>query len=368
MGTNIGLQSQQFQTSDRRWLMSDPKWKANVTLLTSLFSANGVNAVQEIIVAGVPTGGDFTVNFGGVSTGDPSVDYALPYDASAAAVLAAIEGLQFLSGAEQMLWIGSGNVTVTASSTPTVPTLALGSATSGGTFASGNEYWGITVLGPWGESTLSNVVTADLTSDQEQPLTWGTLPSGTTAVNLYRNTTDAFTGATLLVATLSTVTSHTDTGTATTTGTPPALAQTVYAVTFVGQLAGVNMPQLQVASSALTGGTTPAVTTEIVTAGQPGIFPDGYIPCGTVLGLQTSSGFYGPYNTGASDGTQVAAGLLYDDCEVVVAWNNSELSQIGGAMVVNDAVVSQMMLPVQSGPGSIDSDGKTALSQISFRP
>ncbi len=261
MGTNIGLASLQFQTSNRQWLLAEPKWKANVTLLTSLFSANGVNEVQTITITGSPTGGELGVlSFGGVSTGDPSVDATLPYNATAAQVLAAIEGLPYLGESEEMLYIGVGNATVTG-------------PTSG-----------------------------------------------------------------------------------------------VYTVTFVGQLAGANMPQLQVTGAAFTGGTSPAVASATSTAGQPGIFPNGYIPCGTVLGLQTSSGLYGPYNTGASDGTQTAAGILFDDCEVVVPWNGAELTQIGGAMIVNDAVVSQMLLPVQAGPGAIDSGGKTALSQIRFQP
>jgi Bacteriophage lambda head decoration protein D len=259
MGTNIGLQSQQFQTSNRQWLLSEPKWKANVTLDATKFSANGTNEVQTITVSGSPTGGTLGVlSFGGVSTGDPSVDPTLPYNATAAQVLAAIEGLPYLGPSEEMLYIGVGNVTVTL---------------SGG----------------------------------------------------------------------------------------------VYTVTFVGQLAGANMPQLVVTGTALTGGTTPAVATATSTAGQPGIYPNGYIPCGTVLGKVTATGLYGPYNSSASDGTQTAAGILFDDCEVVIPWNNAELTQIGGAMVVNDAVVSQMMLPVQSGPGAIDSGGKTALAQINFQ-
>ena len=35
-------------------------------------------------------------------------------------------------------------------------------------------------------------------------------------------------------------------------------------------------------------------------------YPNGYIPSGTVLGKITATGLYGPYTTGASDGTQTA--------------------------------------------------------------
>lgn len=40
-------------------------------------------------------------------------------------------------------------------------------------------------------------------------------------------------------------------------------------------------------------------------------YPDGYVKSGTVLGRITATGLYGPYNNGASDGTEVAVGFLY---------------------------------------------------------
>lgn len=41
-------------------------------------------------------------------------------------------------------------------------------------------------------------------------------------------------------------------------------------------------------------------------------YPNGYIKSGTVLGKVTATGKYGPYDNTASDGREVAAGLLWD--------------------------------------------------------
>ncbi|MFE3461364.1 head decoration protein [Nocardiopsis aegyptia] len=39
-------------------------------------------------------------------------------------------------------------------------------------------------------------------------------------------------------------------------------------------------------------------------------YPDGYLPSGLPLGKITASGLYGPYDSGAVDGTEVLAGFL----------------------------------------------------------
>ena len=40
-------------------------------------------------------------------------------------------------------------------------------------------------------------------------------------------------------------------------------------------------------------------------------YPNGYVPSGTVLGMITATGLYGPYDDTASDGRQTAVGFLY---------------------------------------------------------
>lgn len=107
----------------------------------------------------------------------------------------------------------------------------------------------------------------------------------------------------------------------------------------------------------------PNVTLDIskFTAGTH--YPNGYIPSGTVIGKVTATGLFGPYDPAASDGRQTAYGLTYADVRAV-RQNGSTASKVGTGAVVYDSAVSSGKLPFQSGTGSIDSAGKTALAQI----
>lgn len=94
-------------------------------------------------------------------------------------------------------------------------------------------------------------------------------------------------------------------------------------------------------------------------------FPNGFIPSGTVVGKVTSGGLGAPYASGNSDGSQVAYGITYGDANVVRP-DGSSATKVGISVVVFEAIVSAGKLPFQSGSGSIDSAGKTALGQIRF--
>lgn len=68
----------------------------------------------------------------------------------------------------------------------------------------------------------------------------------------------------------------------------------------------------------------------------------GAMDAGTVLGKITASGKYAAYDNGASDGTEVAAGVLYAkapdmaaDQKAVAIVRNAEL--LGAALTGNDA-------------------------------
>lgn len=113
----------------------------------------------------------------------------------------------------------------------TPPTVTLGSASAGGTFTSGAEYWKITTLTTLGESTGSNEVTATLTSNQQQVLNWGAV-SGATGYRIYRGTSAG--SESVLVTTINSgsTTTYTDTGTAGTAATVPTSNTTL----------GVSMP------------------------------------------------------------------------------------------------------------------------------
>lgn len=107
------------------------------------------------------------------------------------------------------------------------------------------------------------------------------------------------------------------------------------------------------------------VTLDISKFTQATHFPNGYIPSGTVIGIVTATKLAAPYDPAASDGSQTAYGITYADVRAV-RQNGSVATKVGTGAVVNDAIVSVGKLPFQSGKGSIDSAGKTALAQIRF--
>ena len=111
-------------------------------------------------------------------------------------------------------------------------------------------------------------------------------------------------------------------------------------------------------------GATITVTLDIskFTAGTH--YPNGYIPSGTVLGLITASGLYGPYDDTASDGTQTAVCLLFGSLPV-----NAGSTKVAGGGVVH-AFVSESKLPFASAAGGtkgkLDANAKTDLKLIHF--
>lgn len=87
MSTYIGLQSTIYEVGNRQWLLSEPQTKPDKTLDISKFNQTGSSEVQTISVTGSPTGGTFTLTYGGQTTA------AIPYNASLAAVQAALQAL-----------------------------------------------------------------------------------------------------------------------------------------------------------------------------------------------------------------------------------------------------------------------------------
>jgi hypothetical protein len=106
-------------------------------------------------------------------------------------------------------------------------------------------------------------------------------------------------------------------------------------------------------------GANPSVTLDVskFTAGTH--YANGYIPSGTVLGKVTATGKYGPYDNAASDGREVAAGLLFSSVKVPA----STSTPVGGALFVH-GFVDPARLPFQSGTGSIDTAGRADLPLI----
>jgi hypothetical protein len=110
-------------------------------------------------------------------------------------------------------------------------------------------------------------------------------------------------------------------------------------------------------------GTTPTVTLDVskFTAGTH--YPNGFIPSGTVLGLVTATGLYGPYDDAAVDGRATAKGLLFSTVTVINTANGQALVKVGSGMLVH-GFVSKSKLPFQSGTGFADAAGIVDLPLI----
>lgn len=81
------------------------------------------------------------------------------------------------------------------------------------------------------------------------------------------------------------------------------------------------------------------------------------VPSGAVMGRITASGKFGLYDPEASDGRQVAAGLLFDTVSVT----SGAVTSPNQALLVH-GFVDPARLPIKSGAGSLDAKAKTALT------
>lgn len=199
--------------------------------------------------------------------------------------------------------------------------------------------------------------------DEVQTVTITGSPSGGTFTLTYSGQTTAaiaYNAAASAVQSALVALSNIGVGDVTVTGS----AGGPYTVTFGGVLADQNVAALTASGASLTGGSSPSVSISTPTAGVKGHYPDGFIPSGCVIGKVTATGLFGPYDNAAGDGREVAYGITFAPVTVVRA-NGSVASKVGtGALVMG--VVSTSKLPFQTGPGSIDSTGRTDLPTIRF--
>lgn len=142
-------------------------------------------------------------------------------------VMIKLDLAEFLNSVTQSLIYGTANVVSTAAVAAIgTPVLTLGTtSTTGGTLAAGTYYWKLTAINASGGETVgSNEVTATTTgSTSSQPLSWVAI-TGATGYKLYRGTVAG--AENVLVTTLGTVTSYTDTGSPGTAGTVPSTGST----------------------------------------------------------------------------------------------------------------------------------------------
>ncbi|MGI9091549.1 MAG: head decoration protein [Gemmatimonadaceae bacterium] len=100
-------------------------------------------------------------------------------------------------------------------------------------------------------------------------------------------------------------------------------------------------------------------------------YPNGYIPSGTVVGLITASGLYGPYDDTATDGRQTAVGVLFGSIRVLNPVGGT-LVKVGGAFIAGGSPsIATSRLPFNStnaatGRGYIDAAGQVDLKFVQF--
>lgn len=94
-----------------------------------------------------------------------------------------------------------------------------------------------------------------------------------------------------------------------------------------------------------------SVTLDVSKFTQGTHYPAGYIKSGTVLGKVTATGKYGPYDKNATDGREVAAGLLWDSTTVTGTEEAAPIWLFG--------FVKESKLPANHG---LDATAKTALA------
>lgn len=87
-------------------------------------------------------------------------------------------------------------------------------------------------------------------------------------------------------------------------------------------------------------------------------FPDGFIPSGTPLAKQTSSGKYGPFTSGGSGGLQTLVGFLYAPLEVT--------NDLGSAASVVGAVLTHGTVVEANLPQTITAGAKSATPRVQY--
>lgn len=88
-------------------------------------------------------------------------------------------------------------------------------------------------------------------------------------------------------------------------------------------------------------------------------YPAGSILSGLVLAKVTASGFYAPYTSGASDGTQTPVGILFGSLRAIRP-DGSTSAKVSGALLTHGFVNSSKM------PIAPDATVKSTLTLIQF--
>jgi hypothetical protein len=328
-------------------------------------------AVQTLSVTGTPTGGGFTLSFGGQTTG------SIRFNASAAAVQAALTGLGS---------IGAGNVTCAGGPLPgTAVTITFAGSLAAGPqpliAVAANTLTGGTTPAPAIANTTTGVATADVqTLSLAGGPTAGTFTltfQGQTTAGIPWNATSAQVQAALsdLLAV--------GTGNVTCTGGPLPGANVV--ITFAGQLAPGPQPVITGTATGLIGPGSPAVAVAHTTTGRGvadsvlPVDPDGAVipnvgwdpaklslidaTSGASLTVDTASKVLRYVSGQAFQGAAGPAAIVLDGFSVMSATDPAPAQQWGAPLDVDGQPVPNLLIRPDAAPaGAFVDFGGAALS------
>lgn len=103
------------------------------------------------------------------------------------------------------------------------------------------------------------------------------------------------------------------------------------------------------------------VTYDFTTFTHANFTTDKMIPSGTILGVITATGKYGPYDSSAADGRQTAARIEMNWVPIP----EDKTKVITGA-ALEHCGVRVPALPLKTGPGSLDAKARTDLKHVVF--
>lgn len=85
---------------------------------------------------------------------------------------------------------------------------------------------------------------------------------------------------------------------------------------------------------------------------------------GTVMGKVTASGLYKPYDNAAVDGTEVALGIIVDDCDPTVSADQADL-RLAASMYIHGSFVEANLVGLDA-TGKTDLGGRTVGTIFTF--
>lgn len=220
------------------------------------------------------------------------------------------------------------------------PTITLGTtATTGGTFAAATYYWKVTATtAAFGQTAGSNEISAAIAANGTQVINW-TAITNATGFKVYRGT--AAGAENVLVATLGSVTTYTDTGTAGTSVTVPTTnaSGTFYWKITAKNGSGESMPSAEVSATVTAVQAEPLSWAAVPTATSYNVYRGTSAGSENVLVANVTTTSYTDVGAAGSTASPPAASTFATAVTVYVS-----LVQSGGAVDATHRIISGFSL------------------------